>query len=213
MENAKEEQEAAEVFDRKEPEPWRSAEQVLQQLLEAAEVPRIRQLLERQDGEVFRQELVALLRGLIPDRAPRKKVQVVAKMLRLVGKQEVEDPVVVRDISASGTQLAISNRMGIDASALTRVRLRLRVGGRRDCVVDAVLVRVLRVDSQYIVAGFRFDKVDPELARELGSLEHVRSIRAKAIYAERISQSPQTMKGEVSEAPTSPRGVLGPKLA
>jgi hypothetical protein len=166
----------------------RSAEQILQEFVEQDRFPTLAKLLaEHEDQENMRDELLALIRMFVPERAPRQNVKVVGKLMRRVAGVEVEEAVVVRDISKTGVQLAISNHLGLSASDLTEVKLRLRLPTGQDTVAMARLVRVVRSDEHFIQGGFRFTQIDDRVARELGNLKSVQSARAAEILEERRS--------------------------
>lgn len=150
---------------------------ILDELLGTESFPGIAKLLATSDAEgALRAELEELVRRFVGDRAPRQAVKVLAKIVRETDAGLLEQPVIVRDISETGAQLAISARAGVtfDLGALL---LRLRVDGLTgDILVRAQLVRVLRADRNFVHVGVRFLDL-PAFARPaLHKLTHATSM-------------------------------------
>lgn len=156
---------------------FNSAEGALGAIITLESSPRLFQLMQRAEGEDIRRELLKLVQVFMPERAPREKVCVVAKMQRLIAGVIVEDSVVVRDISVSGALLVVSAQMGLMAQDLTQMHLRLCSLGQVDFEVEAQLARVVQVDQEYIVIGVQFVNVPAELATAIHQIEHVHSKR------------------------------------
>ena len=154
-----------------------SAEGALRACITAEQSPRLFHLLRQVEGEEFRAELLKLVQVFMPERAPREKVRVVAKMLRQIGGVVVEDSVVVSDISASGALLIMSAQVGLMAQDLTHMHLRFRSLGQVDFEVAAQLARVVQMDEQYIVIGVQFMNVPAELTAAIYQLELAHSKR------------------------------------
>jgi PilZ domain len=115
---------------------------------------------------------VQIIERFIPPRAPRVRRKILAKLLRDNEGEVYEEPVIIRDISASGTLLAIPLHTGLTARDLKEVRLKLRVPGIDDMLVKARLVRVSGADTDFVYAGFRFDEAPRGLGALLGDLMH-----------------------------------------
>lgn len=67
-------------------------------------------------GEALRAELQQLLSHVYPSRAPRKPVSVIAKLVRNLQGCEVEESVVVHDVSESGMRVTVPSHVGLSLS-------------------------------------------------------------------------------------------------
>lgn len=188
----------------------RSVVQILDDCVTPANMPSLHALMQGPDAATLKREMMWLIRQFTPHRPPREKVKVIGKLIRDVSGSEVESPVVIRDISRTGAQLAISTHLGLSATDLTQVKLRLRLPGAKDCVVAAKLARVIKTDENFIQAGFKFDELSPEIVQALHMVQHAHSVRVTEIAEQRMSVGPKTQAAVA--APEAPRRALGPQL-
>jgi hypothetical protein len=139
--------------------------------------PLLHALLTGEQGSTIRAELEQVFKHFVGDRAPREKVKVLAKLLRSTKTGDLEEPVIVRDISESGAQLAVSARTGLKATDLATVKLRLRVEGvDEDVVVQAQLARILRSDDHFVHIGVKFLDLPLASAAALHRLVHATTV-------------------------------------
>ena len=160
--------------------PTRSIVQIYKKCIGDKNTPVLNAMLAGAEGGAVRRELMWLIRQLVPHRPPREKVKVIAKLVRDVGGTQIESPVVIRDISTTGVQLAISTHLGLSARDLPQIRLRMSLPQTQDFVVAAKLARIIRSDSNFILAGFRFDELPDDVAQALHLVQHTPSIRVGA---------------------------------
>ena len=160
--------------------PTRSIVQIYKECIGEKNTPVLNAMVAGAEGGAVRRELMWLIRQLVPHRSPREKVKVIAKLVREVSGTQIESPVVIRDISTTGVQLAISKHLGLCASDLPQIRLRMRLPKTEDFVVSAKLARIIRSDSNFILAGFRFDELSDDAAQALHLVQHTPSIRVAA---------------------------------
>lgn len=189
----------------------RSVNQIFTDCINPKTTPVLCQVLEGPEGGSVRQELLGMIRQFVPHRSPREEIKVVAKLVREINGTEVESPVVVRDISSSGAQIAISSRIGLSATDLAKVKLRLRIPDRDDTVVEARLARVIKSDGNFIQGGFQFVDLPEEVGAVLHTLKHVHTARTSEIARQRMSRAaPANQQDEPAERPL--RISLGPRL-
>jgi hypothetical protein len=111
-------------------------------------------------GEPMREELRKLLAALCPPRAPRIPTRVIAKLVRNYAGTEVEESIVVRDISESGMRITLPVHLQISLFEITSPTFSLRVGAGRELRtlrVGAVLARVAAVDQHGANLAYRFE--------------------------------------------------------
>jgi len=190
----------------------RSVAQVFDDCVTLQDAPLLLHLVNGSNGEALRAELMRLIERFLPNRAPREKMRVIGKLIRVVGGEELEEPVVIRDISESGAMLAISTSLGISASELARVKLRLKIPGLGDALVNARLVRVIQADERFIQAGFRFEELPPPTAQALHTVQHTHTMRASQIAQARISQYAPGVSGAQGMNAEKEHEPLGPSL-
>lgn len=175
------------------------AEKLMVDLVTAIRSPLLHGLITAPDGAAVREEVLSLMRQFVPARAPREKVKILAKLLRPTPSGDVEEPVVIRDISSSGALLAISARTGLRAGDLKEIRLKLRIGGLDDVYVKARLARLVGADDSFVHAGFQFVNVPEGLGALLYDLQHAAG-PSQAPSARSDEPAPQTV-GARSDKP------------
>lgn len=127
--------------------------------------PGLRGVLEGLEGELLQAELTRLLRELCPPRSARKSVTVIAKLLRTISGCEVEESVIVHDISETGMRVTLPGHADLslaEAMAPTFV-LRLSDGRRasgelRELRVAARCVRLLAAKDTGVELAYTFNE-------------------------------------------------------
>jgi hypothetical protein len=133
--------------------------------LDSARFPRLAALLESSDDVELRTELEELLTQRPGRSAPRFPVKVIAKLLREIRGETVEESVVVRDISESGMRVTFPSNLecGLFESCNARFLLRLAHGDEmRSVVVRASLVRVAKLGQNGANLAYRFEPLSDE---------------------------------------------------
>ena len=171
------------------------AEKLVTDLVTSIRSPLLFALISAPKGAALREELLSLVRQFVPTRALREKVKILAKLLRPTPSGDVEEPVVIRDISSSGALLAISARTGLRAGDLKEIRLKLRIGGLDDVYIKARLARMVGADDSFVHAGFQFVNVPDGIGALLYDIQH----------AAGPSQSPATFSEEPTPATVGAR--------
>lgn len=126
--------------------------------------PGLRGVLEGLEGELLQAELSRLLRELCPPRSARKSVTVIAKLLRTISGCEVEESVIVHDISETGMRVTLPGHVDLslaEAMGPTFV-LRLKDVGRaggevRELRVAARCVRLLAAKDSGVELAYTFN--------------------------------------------------------
>jgi len=189
----------------------RSVNQIFADCINQQDTPELVRILDGDFGAAVRQELMGMIRKFVPHRSPRETIKVVAKLVRELNGAQVESPVVVRDISSSGAQIAISSRIGLSATDLAKVKLRLRIPDREDTLVEAKLARVIKSDENFIQGGFQFVDLPEDIAAVLHTLQHATSARTSELARQRMSRGAPANQQE-DRLPEPPRISLGPRL-
>lgn len=130
--------------------------------------PALATVLHGEHGRELQRELMLLLAQAYPERSTRKVVRVIAKMVRRVADFDVEESVVVHDISETGISVTIPNDSNVSLAEAVTPLFILRVVSsgaeevsQREIRLSVQLVRVVaRIDTGVVVA-FRFEGVPP----------------------------------------------------
>ncbi len=126
--------------------------------------PELSRVLRGEHGQELRRELTLLMAQAYPERSTRKVVRVIAKMIRRVAELDVEESVLVHDISESGMSVTISNYSNMSLTEALAPVFLLRVttqGGQqlsqREIRLSGRLVRIVAATESGTVAAFRFE--------------------------------------------------------
>jgi PilZ domain len=121
--------------------------------------PALSSAVSGQDGAALREELNRLIASFRPTRATRRPANVIVKLLRVYAGEELEESVVLRDISESGMRITLPAHVDIALGELARSRFRVRLQGKQGptLVVSAVLVRISAVNEHGANLAFRFE--------------------------------------------------------
>lgn len=128
--------------------------------------PGLRGVLEGRDGGALQAELCRLLRELCPPRSARKSVAVIAKLLRTVSGFQVEESVIVHDISESGVRVTLPGHLDLSLAEAMNPAFALRIGRQgtpadaiREVRVHARCVRLLGVGDLGVELAYTFTEV------------------------------------------------------
>lgn len=128
--------------------------------------PGLRGVLEGRDGLVLQAELSRLLRELCPARSVRKPVAVIAKLLRTISGCQVEESVIVHDISESGLRVTLPSHLDLSLTEAMNPSFVLRIGGARkvneatrEVRVQARGVRLLGMRESGVELAYTFTEV------------------------------------------------------
>lgn len=128
--------------------------------------PGLRGVLEGRDGVVLQGELRRLLRELCPVRSARKPVAIIAKLLRTISGCQVEESVIVHDISESGLRVTLPSHLDLSLTEAMAPSFVLRIGGAckvndatREVRVQARGVRLLGMRDSGVELAYTFTEV------------------------------------------------------
>jgi hypothetical protein len=128
--------------------------------------PGLRGVLEGRDGGALQAELARLLRELCPVRSARKSVAVIAKLLRTISGCQVEETVIVHDISESGLRVTLPSHLDLSLTEAMNPAFVLRIGGAskvsdgpREVRVQARCVRLLGTRDSGVELAYTFTEV------------------------------------------------------
>lgn len=127
--------------------------------------PGLRGVLEGRDGGVLQAELTRLLRELCPPRSARKSVAVIAKLIRTLSGCQVEESVIVHDISESGLRVTLPGHLDLSLTEAMNPAFVLRIAanrasdGQRELRVQARCVRLLGMRDSGVELAYTFTEV------------------------------------------------------
>jgi hypothetical protein len=128
--------------------------------------PGLAQVLRGSHGVELQRELALLLARAYPERSLRKVVRVIAKMVRRVAGLDVEESVLVHDISETGLSATIANHSNVSLNDVIAPQFVVKVvsSGReettqREVRLSARLVRIVAAIDTGVVIAFRFENV------------------------------------------------------
>jgi hypothetical protein len=127
--------------------------------------PGLRGVLEGRDGGALQAELTRLLRELCPPRSARKSVAIIAKLLRSISGCQVEESVIVHDISESGLRVTLPVHLDLSLAEAMSPAFVLRIGenkvkdGPRELRVQARCVRLLGMRDSGVELAYTFTEV------------------------------------------------------
>lgn len=133
--------------------------------IDAGEFPRLAALLDDPENVELKDELIRLFGRLRRRRAERHPFEHGARLVIPEGDDEIEEPVHVEDISATGVRVSVRRAAGLDLVRLMDVHFLVElVGGGATRVVrlHAWFIRVADIGESSISLAFRFSSITPE---------------------------------------------------
>lgn len=126
-------------------------ERLLGPSIDGARYPILAAALTSDDGQALRRELMELFAPQLRVRAPRRPLRIIC---RLAG-QGYDEPVLIKDISASGVRFLVQADVSLDLNRFDVMRLQVRIG-RETRALPVALVRRCGGDERHTDLACRF---------------------------------------------------------